>query len=392
MKISKIFNKIKIFKKPNLNNSVILHLSGYNLERYLNSLCNKNVKILSVEKINYKNSKIEIHTFNELEVEEFLKSKGIDVAKKEYNGFAKIQKFFFTRCGVLIGLFFLFCIYVVASNYIMDIKVLGSENVSDQDIVAVLNDNGIKFFNPLNIKSNEEIKKIIMDNFDEISMVSVIKKGNTILINIKEKLLNDEHEKIGEYASLIATNDGIITHIELIQGTLLVKIGDMVKTGDCLVAPYVKDSSGEKISIEPRANVYADVWLSGESSHNEVRKIAENTGRQLTKRVVTFLNQVIYQNDIEVPFKEYEMEIIENYLSSFIIPIKYKIIKYYEIETKLFEQNFSEVELLKINEAKDLAYLRISNGEEIKSENYVISSKYGITTVSYSITVNRKIS
>ena len=281
---------------------------------------------------------------------------------------------------------------MVASNYVLNIKILGNESRSSQDIIAVLNENGVNIFNPLNLKTNENIEQIILDNFSEVSMVSVIKKGNTILINIKERLLNDEYEQVGKHTSLIATNDGIITDIQLIQGTLLVKIGDIVRTGDYLVAPYVIDSSGNKISIEPKANIYADVWLSGESEHYDVKKITEKTGNQITERAVVFLNQIVYTNKIELPFKEYEMEITERYLSKSIIPIKYKTIKYYETTTYFFEQPFSEVELSKIQEAKDLTFLRLDKDEDVKSESYIISSENGITKVSYSITVSRKIS
>lgn len=391
MRIIKFFKKIKV-KKLNFNNSVSLYLSGYNLERCLNNICDKNIKIFSAEKFNPKNSKIEVDISKENEVEKFLKEKGIEVIKKKYNGFAKFQKFFSSRYGILIGIFFAFCFYVVASNYVLNIKILGNESRSSQDIIAVLNENGVNIFNPLNLKTNENIEQIILDNFSEVSMVSVIKKGNTILINIKERLVNDEYEQVGKHTSLIATNDGIITDIQLIQGTLLVKIGDIVRTGDYLVAPYVIDSSGNKISIEPKANIYADVWLSGESEHYDVKKITEKTGNQITERAVVFLNQIVYTNKIELSFKEYEMEITERYLSKSIIPIKYKTIKYYETTTYFFEQPFSEVELSKIQEAKDLTFLRLDKDEDVKSESYIISSENGITKVSYSITVSRKIS
>jgi sporulation protein YqfD len=269
---------------------------------------------------------------------------------------------------------------------------MGNQTHSSEEIIAVLSEKGVKTFDAINKNSNEEIEQIILDNFNEVSMVSVVKKGMTIVINIKEKLLNDEHENVGNHSALIAKDDGIITEIELIQGTLLVKVGDFVRAGDELVSPYIIDSSGQRISIEPKANIFADVWLAGESVHYNVKNVVERTGNVITERKLIFLDKEIYTNKVDISFEKYEVEVVETYLSDDLLPVKYQVIHYYETQTHTVEQEFSEVEEVKILEAKNLAKLRMREGEEIKKENYVISSLLGKTVVSYSITVNRKIS
>jgi sporulation protein YqfD len=392
MKKFKIFKKSNILKKINLKNSVVLFVSGYNLERHLNYLCNKNIEFLTIEKIDAKNAKIEILPLYEKEVESFLKGKNFEIKKKKYNGFFKMQKFFFARFGILIGLFFAICFYIISSNYILNFEVMGNQTHSSEEIIAVLSEKGVKTFDAINKNSNEEIEQIILDNFNEVSMVSVVKKGMTIVINIKEKLLNDEHENVGNHSALIAKDDGIITEIELIQGTLLVKVGDFVRAGDELVSPYIIDSSGQRISIEPKANIFADVWLAGESVHYNVKNVVERTGNVITERKLIFLDKEIYTNKVDISFEKYEVEVVETYLSDDLLPVKYQVIHYYETQTHTVEQEFSEVEEVKILEAKNLAKLRMREGEEIKKENYVISSLLGKTVVSYSITVNRKIS
>lgn len=381
--------ELKKFFKFNVKNSVELKLSGYNLERWLNLLTGKGIKFLGVKKINIKNSEIEIEPKDEKFVCSFLKGKNVEIKDKKYHGLYKICRFFLARHGILIGLALAFCFFVVASNYVWNIEIMGNEKSTNQEIISTLNENGVSIFDAINETTNEEIEKIVLDNFDEVSMVSVVKKGTTIIINIKEKLLNDEHENLGTHSALLATNDGIITEIKLIQGTLLVKVGDTIRVGDALVAPYVIDSSGHKISIQPKAEIYADVWLSGESVHYNFTEKTERTGVVQIERKMTFLNKEIFTHKNEMNFENYETEIKEEYLADYLLPIKYMTITYFETKIEKIEQSFSEVEEQKVEEAKALALMCMREGEQIKSQNYVITPANGKTTISYVVVVNR---
>lgn len=385
----------KIFKKKekrSYRRSVTLFLSGYNLERWLNVISSKNVKIFSVIKRDVKNSEIEILLSDEKYVVEFLKSKNIEIVDKKYNGTAKMGKFLIKRLGIVFGIFICFCLYIVGSRYTLKIEVVGNTQSSTEEIVNVLAENGAGILSPLNSKTNDEIERIILDNFDEISLVSVVKRGSSLIVNIKEKLLNKEYEDLDKTNSLVATEDGIITEIKLIQGTLLVKVVDTVHAGDPLVAPYVFDSSGNKISIEPKAIITADVWLSGEATFQETKQITERTGNFVTERKMTFLDKEITTTKGEIPFVYYDLETREEYLSDYILPIKYVLTTYYELQTKTIVQSFSDVESEVVEEAKNLAKSRLIDNDEIKSENHITFTRDGKTVVSYSITVQRIIS
>ena len=88
----------------------------------------------------------------------------------------------------------------------------------------------------------------------------------------------------------------------------------------------------------------------------------------------------------------YDIETREEYLSDYILPIKYVLTTYYELQTKTIVQSFSDVESEVVEEAKNLAKSRLIDNDEIKSENYITFTRDGKTVVSYSITVQRIIS
>lgn len=388
----KIFKKNKEKTSKNSKKcSVFLHICGYNLERWLNYLANKGTKFFSILKKDQKNSVVEISLFDEKKVEKFFKSKNILVEKKEYGFFAKPIVFLKKRFGILIGIFLFVCFFAFSSNFVWNVKIIGNERITAEEIEKVLEENGVGILSLINAKTNEEIEKIISNNFEEISLVSVVKKGTTIVVNLKEKLHNEEFENINNSQYLIATQDGIITETILIQGTLLVKVGDFVKAGDRLVAPYVIDSSGKQIPIQPKAEIFADVWLSGETVVETKKQVEQRTGNSVSERKLVFLNQEILTKKEEIPFGFYELEVFEENLSD-VLPIKYKTVIYHEIETITVETNFEEVKEEKIALAKQLALAKLQDGETIKAENSLITEENGRYIVNYSITVSRKIS
>ena len=94
----------------------------------------------------------------------------------------------------------------------------------------------------------------------------------------------------------------------------------------------------------------------------------------------------------EIPFEKYEVERNETYLSNSVLPLKYIILTYYELEEVTLMQNFSEVKDQKIEEAKKLAMARKKEDDNVVYENFVITEKDGRTIVDYVICVERIVS
>ena len=394
MKKLKFFNiKRKKEKKREKSQGfrVKLFLSGYNLERWLNFLVENEIEIFSVVKHDVKNSEIEVSVSNEKRVEKFLKTKNIAVIKKQYSKLMRPIKFFQHRWGILVGIFACVCFFAIASNYVWKIEIMGNESYSSHQIQKVLSQNGVSFLSPLSSKTNDEIEKIVLDNFNNVSMVSVVKKGSSVVINIKEKQITTDLENLDKTQCLIATQDGVITQINLIQGTPLVKVGQTVRAGQPLVAPYVLDGAGNKISVEPKAEIMAEVWLSGQATVVKTKQIEQRTGKSVSERKMVFLNQEIVTSKTEVPFEFYDLEIREEVLGQGVVPIKYVTLTYFEVETKIVETDFNLVKDETIEKSKALAYAKVMEGDKIKAENHVITEKSGQTIVDYSVTVLRKI-
>lgn len=392
MKKLKIFKKKEKKLKKSYRSSVFLWLSGYNLERYLNQLSAKGINFFYIEKINLKESIVEVSSSDEKNVEKFFKSKNIVVTQKKYNGFSKLKKIFKARFGIFVGALICLCFFAISSGFVWRIEVYGNERILTEEIEQVLSDNGVSFLSSLNSKSNFEIEKILMDNFEDVSMVSVVKKGCSIIVNIKEKVVNDEYENIDTASAVVATEDGIITEIQLISGTLLVKVGDVVRAGDVLVAPYIIDSSGQQIPTIAKANIFANVSLSGQVVFEAKKEITKRTGNFVVERKMTFLDKEIVTSRAEIPYLLYELEVQETLLSDYLLPITYTTTTYYELEQVTVEADFESERESLVQEAKNLAGLRLNENDVVVEENSVVTEQDGKIFVNYVYIVTRNIS
>ena len=74
----------------------------------------------------------------------------------------------------------------------MYININGLECVSEEAVLKTLKESGINYMSKLTADT-EFIEEILTENYN-FSMVSAIKKGNAVIINIKEELKNIEDE------------------------------------------------------------------------------------------------------------------------------------------------------------------------------------------------------
>ena len=223
-----------------------------------------------------------------------------------------------------------------------------------------------------------------------ISLVSIITKGNSLVVNLQEKVINDEYQNVGNFTPLKASASGRVKSIKLIQGTLCVKVGDIVKEGDILVEPYIIDSSGNKKSVKAEAEITAEIWCEGRVTHYDYAIKTVKTGNRIFKDDVYFLGLPVYISKTEVPYSEYEVSTKIINLSTTLLPVK--IYRSIIEETKTVEENipFEEVRKSVIEQAKSLALEKAKNNSVIE-EYHTVTSNAGINTVSYVVVIEGKL-
>ncbi len=370
-----------------IESKVRYEIKGLNQERAFNKLT-KEVTILTLERKDKHVSVLEVSPKDAKKTKKFLRNNNFEILSEKSQGPYLWRKRFLSCYGLIAGLVLTVACYIAQTNIIWQIRVYGNEKLPTNEITAFIQENmKSRFISNFNTKQME-IK--LKDNFDRISSVSVAIIGQSVVVNVHESLLPDEMTTI--YQPLVSEYDCMITSIELIQGTLSVKEGQVIRKGQELVKPYIIDSQGQKRDVKPMAKIEADVWISGQSEHKESYYKRYRTGKKVEQSNISLFGLVIYSNNAEMKFSEYELvEQSQNLNKNLLLPFKINKKIYYETKTELIEKSFSEVEKEKTLEAKEKALHSIEECEIIKAENVTIKGGAGVYLVTYTITVSREI-
>ena len=370
-----------------MKNFVMFEIKGYNQEKFFNTL-SKEYAIFDIKREDKERSFFKVKASDEKRVTAEIKENGFEILAIKREGFVfKIRKVLLSY-GIIAGIIFGFLFYIIQGLFIRNIEVWGNEKINDSEIIEFIDDNiGNKLKKNVNSK---ELENKIFNNFDGLSFVSVAIIGQTIIVNIKEEIIPDEMK--GNFQPIYSQYDALITEIELIQGTICVKVGDIIEKGEILVQPYIINSSGEQMPVKPLANIKADVWVVGEEIHNSSYQEVYRTGKKIVNNQVFLGALSIYKKQTENPFESFEVMIEEKKLvQNNLLPFKLQTTTYYQTEKREVNQSFEEVKQEVVSKARKKVLQKIEDCDIIKKEHTVIRECGNLTTVSYIITITKNI-
>lgn len=238
-----------------LKGYVIIKITGFSIERFLNLCLNKNIQLSKLEEVSDGIiCSISIKDFKQLKI----------ISKKTGCKYKIILKYgmpFFIfknrkRKMFLIGaIFFVFLLYYF-SSFIWSIQIIGNNQIDNNEILKFCEDNGLylgAYKRKINIK---EIQSDLKNNFDIISWANIKIDGTKTTISISENIQKQNTTQNTIPCDIIAKETGVITNIVTRTGRPLVKAKDIVKKGDILVSGELFLKDGEE--IKGTQNTYSD--------------------------------------------------------------------------------------------------------------------------------------
>ena len=370
-----------------LKNRTKLLISGLNQERILNELI-KSMPIYDYKRLNYKQCEFEIDSKYFKHAKVTIESYGLAIENIQNQGVVFKIKSLFKRYGLIAGIIFSLLFYVIQYNFVWTVNAVGENRQQVQQIEKYVKKN-LKS----NFKGNIDtdcIESELRNQFDFVSSVSVAIVGQSLVINFNEAVLPPEMED--DKAPIISQFDGLITEINLIQGTLNCREGDIVKKGDVLVYPYIIDSQGQQKSIEPKAEIYAQVWYRSSLDHYEYRIETKRTGNITIKNNVYIGGLLLYGESGAINYKQYDSETTKLTLSkNLLLPLYIEKTIYYETVTEEIIEDFESVKEQLISKARENTLIFFFFFEIILNENFTLSDVAGCHTINYTISVEKDI-
>ncbi len=357
----------------------VIEVTGVSPVNLLNDLTKSNIAIQNFTKIGPKVVQFQINrqNFNNLLLIAKEKCYTINVIKGDY--LQTIKGLLTKRFGVVLGLLIVFTANIVFGQFTFNFNIQGTQNIDKQVVIDALNKYGIGLFK-INHFDGEDLEKYLVKNINQIALVSVMKKGNTIVVNIKEKL--PEITNTFEYVT--STHNMLVTSVNVVKGTALVKEGDVITKGTKIIAPYYFDANGNQIECQPIGSVTGDTWFCGKVEFQEDSVQLKRTGKKIKNATYYLGSKQIYAVHKPVSFATYEYNVKSvNAFRNLFFPFNIKYEYYFETKPVNVHRDYSKFQLELEKQSKQLAYAELPAGLAVQEENTIttkVGDKYIITT------------
>lgn len=317
-----------MFVQPILNyftGYVKIKVEGLFLERFINICVSKKILLMDIkrEKSTIMYANVGIADYKKLkQVARKTKSK-IKIQRKKGLPFT-IKKY---RKRKIFGILFvvILALLIVSSNYIWNIEISGNVKITNQEILQSLEGSGLKVgLSKNDIDINAVISKIRLDR-EDIAWIGITVKGTNAIVKIKEAAKAPEVIDENKFCNIVANKTGMITKINVQNGTVNVKVGDIVEEGDILVNGYLEGKYTGTRYVHGAATVEAKIWYTKKEKAMLKQQIPVQTGNEEKKYSIKFKKNQINLFKTLSKFEKYDT-INENkkiiLFSNFYLPIE----------------------------------------------------------------------
>ena len=354
---------------------VNIKVEGFFIERFINICISKKILLWNIKRkkstIMYAN--IGINDYKKLKpIAKKTKSK-ISIQNKKGLPFV-VHKY--RKRKIFVGLLaVIFIALFVMSKFIWNIEIKGNNQISKAEILEELNKQGLKIgAYKGKINSNSIINRVRLDRND-IAWMGIDLEGTNAIVEIKETSKAPEIIDENEYCNIVSNKEGMITKINVQNGTAVVKEGDIVKQGDILVQGYLEGKYTGIRYVHAKADIEAKIWYSKKEKVFLKQQIQVTTGATEEKYTLNINNFKINFYKTLSKFENYDT-INENkklmIFSNFYLPIEITKKTNYEYVNE--EKIYTEEELIQLTQEKIEEELK----EEISQKENIINKQTNV--------------
>lgn len=342
-----------------LNEKITFKLKGLNFKKFLNLLKKENIEVFNFKKCEYNIFYVTISTENEKQFLKITSKLNYIVQSEAHTPFLFVKNTAKRNLAFVFAIIFLCLSFVYACNFVFKIEIYGLQTVTEQEVISVLNKNNYQSFKTKSKYDLKNIELVLKNNIQQISFASAVIKGNTLIINIDEKINNDN--LVYDYQPIVAPYDCIIESINLKSGTAVVQKGQSVKKGENIILPYINYKDGTQLKVEADADIVCYIELSHTTEYLENHTENVRSGKTQTQRILSLFN-VDFSKIQSSKYSNYETVITENFIfKNLCLPIKSKTVTYYELIEKSVFVPFETVKQNIIEQNKKILYNNLVN-------------------------------
>ena len=214
---------------------ITIEVEGFFIERFINICKIKNILLWNIKRKNSTRIKANISIKDFKNIKPILRKTKCKSKIESKKGIPFIFNKYRKRKIFIITFLMIIFLMIIISRFIWNIEIIGSDNISKNEIKNNLEESGLKIGV---LKSKVNIKDIINEirlKRDDIAWMGIKLKGTNAIVEIVESDKKPEIIDENDYCNIISNKEGIIKKIDAQRGTALVKPGDVVKKGTILI-------------------------------------------------------------------------------------------------------------------------------------------------------------
>ena len=269
--------------KDQLRGCVRISAEGKELYRFINSIHSKRI-ICCGQKCRKDVFSADIYSRDLRTVTALAEEFGLKLECREYTTLSSFLLRYRRRFGLLIGAVIVIVSALYFSGRVMTIEIQGNSAVSSSDIIAALDELGIRRGADIGKLDFHWCENELRVRVEGISWASIRRTGNRIVVEVTEIVRPPEAPKMRVPCNIVSAKKAKITSFTVQDGFLMHKIGDYVAEGTLLVSGVSTSTSGGIMlhhSMGSIIGVY-DEKVTFTGSFTPIRTVT--TGRERTER------------------------------------------------------------------------------------------------------------
>lgn len=311
----------------------IIIVKGIKIERFINLAVVNNIYLWDIEKIDYTTIKAKINIRDFFKLRSIVRKTDSNIQIIEKCGMpfkiktVKRRKWFFFGLGAL-----LIFIYIL-SSYIWMIEIHGLEKIDEQTVLENLSYAGLRVGIKKSKVEKRDIENRMLIRMPELTWMGIEIKGTKAFVTVVEKKPEPQLINRDEPCDIVASKNGVIEKILVLNGDGVVKDGDTVKKGQLLVSGAIIREGLPERYVHSMAEVNARTWYEDVEEIPFEQIEYKKTGRTFTTYTMEIIKKKI-ERAKKVPFEDYNKNSKDIYILSFgsyVFPIKLTVTKYEEL-------------------------------------------------------------
>ncbi len=239
------------------HNRSAVELTSADMQGAILAIRSQNIEIEDVEQIDALTLRFSVENTSMEKLQMLSEKRGDQLKLLSQNGWRVLQKRWKERPVLVVGLLLLLLFFFWVPGKVLFVQVEGNQKIPTRYIVEKASECGLTFGTSRRQVRSEKVKNGLLEAIPELSWAGINTFGCTAVISVKEQLTSVERENEGFVSSIVASRDGYVLGLNVLQGNAVCKVGQAVKQGQVLISGYT-DCGISILATNAKGEVYAE--------------------------------------------------------------------------------------------------------------------------------------